>query len=265
MQPYDLRKKNFSGISFPCTPFKKDLFTRPGWPAKKSALAAETPDLRDCRPGGHRRNPCAVAAGTLRRDGNHRPGSERRVPVLTGVGVNTPIAIELARHAAAAGVSGILHFPAVLSDERRRRNRCLLQKTIADATPLGVIITVAIGFNPRVAGEKLARAIPNLIGLKDGQAGHAAISDDSPAPGDRRIGIGGAGDGRCAGLLHDWNSVPTLRVSPTSRPTLHPPHELASAGYSEELTKLMNELVIPLYELRENERLRGLRDESMMT
>jgi 5-dehydro-4-deoxyglucarate dehydratase len=27
-------------------------------------------------------------------------------------------------------------------------------------------------------------------------------------------------------------------------------HELASAGYSDELTKLMNELVIPLYELR---------------
>ena len=27
-------------------------------------------------------------------------------------------------------------------------------------------------------------------------------------------------------------------------------HELATAGYSEELTRLMNELVVPLYELR---------------
>ena len=68
--------------------------------------------------------------------------------------------------------------------------------------------------------------------------------------GDRLHWIGGAGDDAVPayytmGIRMFTSSI--ANVAPRLSLRLH---ELASAGYSDELTKLMNDLVIPLYELR---------------
>jgi 5-dehydro-4-deoxyglucarate dehydratase len=173
-----------------------------------------------------------------------------RVPVMTGVGFNVPIAVELAKNAAAAGVSGILIFPPYypsMDDE----GIVAYYKAIADATPLGVLIYSRDWFSPGPAlVEKLARAIPNLIAWKDGQADIRRYQMIRQRVGDRLHWIGGAGDDAvpayyCMGIRTFTSSI--ANVAPKLSLRLH---ELASAGYSDELTKLMNELVIPLYELR---------------
>jgi len=61
-----------------------------------------------------------------------------KVPVLAGTGSNPPIAAELARKAADAGVQGILAFPPYypsMEDE----GIVAYYKSIAEATPLGML------------------------------------------------------------------------------------------------------------------------------
>jgi len=80
--------------------------------------------------------------------------------------------------------------------------------------------------------------------------------------GDRLHWIGGAGDDAVPAYYTIGIRTYTSSIANVAPKLSIRLHELASAGLLEELTKLMNELVIPLYELRENERLRGLRDEN---
>ena len=100
-------------ISFPCTPFKKDLSLDLDGLRKNlrsllqhpicavSRATAGTGELHcTYSPAEH----LAVVKATVEEVGG-------RVPVLTGVGFNVAIAVELAKNAAAAGVSGILIFP----------------------------------------------------------------------------------------------------------------------------------------------------------
>ena len=70
-----------------------------------------------------------------------------RVPVLAGTGFNPPIAVELARQAAAAGVSGILAFPPYYTSQDDE-GITAYYRAIADATPLGLLIYSRDWFNP---------------------------------------------------------------------------------------------------------------------
>jgi 5-dehydro-4-deoxyglucarate dehydratase len=124
-------------------------------------------------------------------------------------------------------------------------------KAIADATPLGVLIYSRDWFNPGPAlVEKLARAIPNLIAWKDGQADMRRYQMIRERVGDRLHWIGGAGDDAVPAYYSIGIRTFTSSIANVAPKLSLRLHELASAGYSDELTKLMNELVIPLYELR---------------
>lgn len=250
MQPAELRKKLSGVISFPCTPFKKDLSLDLDGLRKNLRSLLQHPLCAVVAPAGTGELHClspqehlAVVKATVEE-------AKGRVPILTGVGFNVPIAVELAKNAAAAGVSGILIFPPYypsMDDE----GIVAYYKAIADSTPLGVLIYSRDWFNPGPAlVERLARAIPNLIAWKDGQADIRRYQMIRQRVGDRLHWIGGAGDDAVPayytiGIRTFTSSI--ANVAPKLSIRLH---ELASAGYSEELTKLMNELVIPLYELR---------------
>src|SRR5882762_11226564 len=103
MQPGQLRQNLQGVISFPCTPFKKDLSLdldglrhnlRSLLKHDVSAIVAPagTGEIHSLSPAEH----LAVVKTTV----EEVNGS---VPVLTGTGFNPPIAAELARQAAAAG------------------------------------------------------------------------------------------------------------------------------------------------------------------
>src|SRR5579871_1075674 len=250
MQPAELRKKLQGVISFPCTPFKQDLsLDLDGLRhnlrvlLKQSICAivapAGTGEIHSLSPVEH----LAVAKTAVEE-------AKGRVPVLTGVGINPPLAVEMARQAAAAGVSGILAFPPYYPNPDEE-GIIAYYKAIADATPLGLLIYSRDWFNPSPAlVEKLAQAIPNLIAWKDGQADMRRYQMIRERVGDRLHWIGGAG----------YDAVPAyytigIRTFTSSIANVAPKlslrlHELASAGHSSELTKLMNELVVPLYTLR---------------
>jgi 5-dehydro-4-deoxyglucarate dehydratase len=250
MQPSELRKKLQGVISFPCTPFKKDLsLDLKGLQKNLRSLLkhricavvapAGTGELHSLSPKEH----FAVLETTLEEVNG-------KMPVLTGVGMNPPIAAEIARHASVAGASGILAFPPYYpsSDDE---GIVAYYKSIADATPLGMLIYSRDWFNPGPAlVEKLAQTIPNLIAWKDGQADMRRYQMIRQRVGDRLHWIGGAGDDAVPAYYSIGIRTFTSSIANVAPKLSLKLHELASAGYSDELDKLMNELVVPLYELR---------------
>jgi 5-dehydro-4-deoxyglucarate dehydratase len=98
--------------------------------------------------------------------------------------------------------------------------------------------------------EQLAQQIPNLIAWKDGQADVRRYQMIRQRVGDRLHWIGGAGDDMVPGYYSIGIRTYTSSIANVAPKLSLRLHELASAGHSDELTQLMNELVIPLYALR---------------
>jgi len=249
MQPNDLRGRLQGVISFPVTPFKADLSldleglrknlrSLLKHPVCGVVAPAGTGELYSLSPAEH----LAVVKTTVAEvDG--------RVPVLAGTGFNPPIAAELARQAAAAGANGILAFPPYYPSPDDDGVVAYYQG-IAAATPLGLLIYTRDWFHPGPGlAERLAR-IPTLVGWKDGQADLRRCQMIRQRLGDRFHWIGGAGDDMVPGYYSIGIRTYTSSIANVAPRLSLRLHELASAGHSEELTKLMDELVIPLYALR---------------
>jgi 5-dehydro-4-deoxyglucarate dehydratase len=249
VKPNELRTRLQGVIGFPITPFKPDLtLNLDGFRSNVRAMLAHplcaivapagTGELYSLSPAEHL---VVVSAAVEEVKG--------RAPVLAGTGFNPPIAAELARQAASAGASGILAFPPYYPSPDED-GLVAYYKGIAEATPLGMLIYTRDWFNPGPAlVERLAR-IPNLIAWKDGQADIRRYQMIRDRLGDRLHWIGGAGDD----MVPAYYSI-GIRTYTSSIANIAPRlslrlHELASAGQSEELTSLMQELVIPLYVLR---------------
>jgi 5-dehydro-4-deoxyglucarate dehydratase len=250
MQPAELRKKLQGVISFPVTPFKKDLSLDLDGLRKNLHSLLKHPICAVVAPAGtgeiHSLSPAehlAVVKTTIEE-------VKGLVPVLTGTGFNPPIAAELAKQAASAGVSGILAFPPYYPSPDEE-GIVAYYKGIAEATPLGLIIYSRDWFTPSPSlVEKLAQAIPNLIAWKDGQGDIHRYQMIRQHIGDRLHWIGGAGDDMVPGYYSMGIRTYTSSIANVAPKLSLRLHELASNGYSAELTNLMNELVVPLYALR---------------
>jgi 5-dehydro-4-deoxyglucarate dehydratase len=250
MQPNELRRKLEGVISFPCTPFKKDLSLDLDGLRKNLRSLLKHPICAVVAPAGTGELHCLSPAEHLAVVKATVEEVKGRVPVLTGVGFNPPIAAEAAKQAAAAGVSGILAFPSYYPNPDEE-GIVAYYKAIADATPLGILIYSRDWFNPSPAlVEKLAQAIPNLIAWKDGQADMRRYQMIRQCVGDRLHWIGGAGDDAVPAYYSIGIRTYTSSIANVAPKLSLRLHELASAGYSDELTKLMNELIVPLYALR---------------
>lgn len=250
MQPNELRRKLHGVIAFPCTPYKRDLSLDLEGLRRNLRALLKHPIAAVVAPAGTGEIHClspeehlAVVKATVEEVAD-------RVPVLTGAGINPSIAAEVARKSAAAGVSGILAFPPYYPSQEDE-GIIAYYKGIADVTPLGLLIYSRDWFNPSPAlVEKLAQQIPNLIAWKDGQGDVRRYQMIRQRVGDRLLWIGGAGDDLvpayyAMGIRTFTSSI--ANVAPELSLRLH---ALASAGHSEELARLMDELVIPLYALR---------------
>jgi 5-dehydro-4-deoxyglucarate dehydratase len=249
MQPNELRQRLNGVISFPVTPFKADLsLDLDGLRTNLHALlrhpvcavvaAAGTGELYSLSVAEHH----AVVQTTIE-------AVNGRVPVLAATGFNPPIAAELARQAAAAGVQGILAFPPYYpgpDDE----GLIAYYRGIGETTSLGLLIYSRDWFHPTPAlVEQLAR-IPNLIAWKDGQGDLRRYQMIRQRVGDRLHWIGGAGDDLVPGYYSLGIRTYTSSVANVAPRLSLRLHELASSGNSKELTALMEELVIPLYVFR---------------
>lgn len=250
MQPNELRKKLGGVISFPCTPFKKDLSLDLDGLRKNLRLLLRHSVCAIVAPAGTGEIHCLSPAEHLAVVKTTVEEVNGKVPVLTGTGFNPPIAAEMARHAAAAGVSGILAFPPYYPSQDDE-GIVAYYRGIAEATPLGMLIYSRDWFAPSAAlVEKLAQNIPNLIAWKDGQADIRRYQMIRQHVGDRLHWIGGAGDDMVPAYYAMGVRTYTSSIANVAPKLSLRLHDLASAGHSTELAKLMDDLVIPLYALR---------------
>src|SRR5947209_3351621 len=249
MRPTELRQALQGVISFPVTPFNADLsLDLPGLRKNLRALLkhpicavvapAGTGELYSLTPAEH----LAVVTTTVEE-------AQGRVPVLAGAGFNPALAAELARQASAAGADGILAFPPYYASPD---DDGLVEyyRGIAEATMLGMLIYSRDWFHPVPALVERLAGIPNLIGWKDGQADLRRYQLIRQRLGDRLHWIGGAGDDMVPGYYAMGIRTYTSSIANVAPRLSLRLHELASAGHSDELTKLMNELIVPLYALR---------------
>src|SRR5689334_6919376 len=193
MQANELRQRLQGVISFPVTPFKPDL-------------SLDLEGLRRNLRSLLKHPVCAVVAPAGTGELYSLSVSEHvavvktvveevkgRVPVLAGTGFNPPIAAELARHAATAGVDGILAFPPYYPSPDDD-GVVAYYRGIAEATTLGFLIYTRDWFNPAPELVERLAQIPNLIAWKDGQADLRRYQMIRQRLGDRLHWIGGAGD-----------------------------------------------------------------------
>jgi 5-dehydro-4-deoxyglucarate dehydratase len=250
MKPEELRSRFGGVISFPVTPFKADL-------------SLDVDGLRKNLKANARFPFCAVVAGggtgelySLDVEEQRKVVEETvaafggKAPVLAGVGGSLPIAIAMAKQAAAAGADGILALPPYYP-EGPDDGTIEYYKAIGQATGLGLLIYSRDWFKPGPElVAKLAAAIPTLVAWKDGQGDLRRYQMIRQRVGDRLYWIGGAGDDMVPGYYSIGIRTYTSSIA-TVAPTLSLAlDKAAAAGDSTTLLKLMNDYVTPIYAFR---------------
>ena len=249
MQANELRQRLQGVISFPVTPFKGDLSLDLDGLRRNLRSLLKHPVCAVVAPAGTGELYSLSVSEHLAVVKTVVEEVKGRVPVLAGTGFNPPIAAELARHAATAGVDGILVFPPYYPSPDDD-GVVAYYRGIAEATTLGFLIYTRDWFNPTPGLVERLAQIPNLIAWKDGQADLRRYQMIRQRIGDRLHWIGGAGDDMVPGYYSIGIRTYTSSIANVAPKLSLRLHELASAGHSTELTRLMNELVIPLYALR---------------
>jgi 5-dehydro-4-deoxyglucarate dehydratase len=249
MQANELRQRLQGVISFPVTPFKPDLSLDLEGLRKNLRSLLKHPVCAVVAPAGTGELYSLSVSEHLAVVKTVIEEVKGRVPVLAGTGFNPPIAAELARQAATAGVNGILAFPPYYPSPDDE-GVVPYYRGIAEATTLGFLIYTRDWFNPSPALVERLAQIPNLIAWKDGQADLRRYQMIRQRLGDRLHWIGGAGDDMVPGYYSIGIRTYTSSIANVAPKLSLRLHELAVAGHSAELTTLMNELVIPLYALR---------------
>lgn len=249
MEPQELRSRFRGVIAFPVTPFNRDLtLDLEGlqnnlerlleYPICAVIAAGGTGEVYSLTPAEH----FQVVQATLE-------VARSRVPVLTAVGFNQQLAVEMAEQSAAAGVDGILAFPPYYPNADNEGMR-QYYSAIAAATPLGMLIYARdwTNFGPSMV-EQLTD-IPNLVAWKDGLGDIRRYQMIINRVGDRLHWIGGAGDD----LAPAYYSL-GIRTYTSSLANFAPRlsleiHETASENATERLNHLMSEYVVPHYAFR---------------
>ncbi|WP_394792809.1 dihydrodipicolinate synthase family protein [Armatimonas sp.] len=248
--PDTLRAQLSGVIAFPVTPFHDDLSLnldglRHNLQALKDApicavvAAAGTGEFHTLSPDELRQ----VIAVTVEELGGY-------VPVLAATGINTALGVQLAQQAQAAGVDGLLLFPAYYPTADDDALLAYYQ-TLAAATPLGVLIYSRDSFNPSPGlVQRLADTIPNLIALKDGQGDTRRLQQIMHQVGERLHWIGGAGDDAVPGYYSLGIRTYTSSIANLSPQISRQLHDTAAEGDQGALAALMQRYVLPLYAFR---------------
>jgi 5-dehydro-4-deoxyglucarate dehydratase len=250
MKAEEVRTKLRGVIAFPVTPFQSDFsLDIPGLRRNLQSLlrhpivaivaAGGTGEMYSLTPAEH----LAVTQATVEE-------VQGKVPVISGAGVNLPLAVELARQSAQLGGDAILAFPPYYpnADEEGLAE---YYAAIGAATSLPLLVYSRDWFNPTPTWvEKLAARVPTLTAWKDGQGDIRRCQQIMGRVGDRLHWIGGAGDD----CVPSYYSI-GIRAYTSSIANLAPTlslqlHETACAGDRTKLDQLMKRYVIPLYALR---------------
>ncbi len=254
MDPQELRNQLKGVIGFPVTPLQKDLSLdleglrrnvrfQLQHPLSALVAAGGTGEVYSLTPAEHK----AVVEATVAETAG-------RVPVIAGVGFGTQLAIELATQSEMAGASGILILPPYYVNAHDD-GLFGYYSSIAAATKLGCLIYSRDWVNLSSGMvERLAKGIPNLVALKDGQGDIRNLQRIKTRVGDRLEWIGGIGDDLVPGYYALGIRCYTSSISNIAPRLSLQLHDRATALDSASLTRLMNNYVIPLYNIRNRKR-----------
>ena len=246
----ELRKKLHGVIAFPVTPFAPDLSLDLAGLRRNLQLLLRHPiaavvstggtgEMYSLSPAEHR----SVVQATVEEVNG-------RVPVISGVGFNLPIGVQLAQHSADLGADAILALPPYYPNADEE-GLAAYYAAMGKATPLPLLVYSRDWVNPSPAWvEKLAAAVPTLTAWKDGQGDIRRYQQIIHRVGDRLHWIGGVGDDCVPGYYSIGIRVYTSSIATVAPKLSVKLHEAASAGDSAELDCLMKKYVIPLYALR---------------
>lgn len=177
-----------------------------------------------------------------------------RVPVLAGTGFNPPLGAELARQAATAGADGLLLFPPYYT-RADPEGLADYYAALASATPLGAVVYSRDWVDPSSDWvERLAARLPSLVAWKDGSGDTRRYQQLVQRVGERLTWIGGAGDDQVPGYYAMGIRAYTSSIANVAPRLSLRLHEVAASGEAAELASLMEEYVLPLYELRSRRR-----------
>jgi 5-dehydro-4-deoxyglucarate dehydratase len=254
MDPTALRNKLAGCVGFPVTPFHADLSLDLEGLRRNVRFLVKHPFCALVAAGGageyysltsdeHRR----VTEATIEETGG-------KMPVLAGVGIHPHLAIEQAKAAQGAGAAGLLVFPPYYTNAP---DDGLIEyySMIAAATPLGCLIYSRDWVNLSSAVvDRLAHKIPNLVGLKDGQADLRQLQRIMNRLGDRLLWIGGTGDDMVPGYYALGIRCYTSSISNIAPRLSLQLHDRAAALDSPAVQRLMTNYVMPLYNMRARKR-----------
>lgn len=237
-------------IAFPVTPFLADL-------------SLDVPGLRRNLDGLMKHHLAAVvAAGGTGELYSLTPAEQlevvrttveavsRRAPVIAGVGINTPLAVQMARQSSEAGADAILALPPYYpgADDEGLAE---YYAAIGAATPLPLLVYSRDWVNPSPAWvEKLVARVPTLTAWKEGQGDIRRYQQIMHRLGKRLHWIGGAGDDCVPGYYSIGIRAYTSSIATVAPKLSIELHETAAAGDADHLQRLMDHYVIPLYALR---------------
>jgi 5-dehydro-4-deoxyglucarate dehydratase len=177
-------------LSFPVTPFGADgAFSRgvyedhvgwlSGYPAATLFAAGGTGEFFSLKPS---EIPEIVSAAKA---------ASGEVPIVSGCGYGTEIAVEIAQAAEKAGADGILLIPHYLIDAPQDGLYAHV-KRVCDSVGIGVMVYNRD--NSILQPDTLARlcdVCPNLIGFKDGSGDIGLVRQVTAKMGDRLMYLGG--------------------------------------------------------------------------
>jgi 5-dehydro-4-deoxyglucarate dehydratase len=250
MQPDVLCGRLRGAIAFPVTPFRPDLTLDAGGLRRNLDGLLKHPIAAVVAAGGTGELYSLMPAEQLEVVRTTVEVVKARAPVIAGVGINAPLAVEMARQSAEAGADAILALPPYYPGAD---DEGLIEyyAAIGAATELPLLVYSRDWVNPAPAWvERLLARVPRLTAWKDGQGDVRRYQMIMHRLGPRLHWIGGAGDDCVPGYYSLGIRAYTSSIATVAPRLSIELHETAAAGEAEHLKRLMDHYVIPLYALR---------------
>ncbi|SFP40264.1 5-dehydro-4-deoxyglucarate dehydratase [Tranquillimonas alkanivorans] len=191
MDPQEIKAALGAGLlSFPVTPFGADGAFNPDVYRKHVGWLSEFPATALFAAGGTGEF-FSLAPAEIPEIVRTAKEASGDVPIVSGCGYGTPMAVEIAKSAEAAGADGILLLPHYLIDAPQDGLYAHV-KAVCDSVAIGVMV-----YNRDNAIlqadtlEKLCEACPNLVGFKDGSGDIGLVRQITARMGDRLTYLGG--------------------------------------------------------------------------
>lgn len=256
--------QKFTGVfGFPVTPFKKDLSLDLDGLGKNVDEMTKFPFCAIVAAGGTGEIYSMSVAENIEVVKRSVEATAGRMPVVAGVGYNTPMGVEMAKGMEKAGAQALLIMPPYYTNAPFE-GLVSYYSAISAATGLEVSLYSRdwAAFTPDQVA-RLAERIPNLTFWKDGQGDARKYQRIMSVVGNRLCWIGGIGDDCVSAYFAVGVQSYTSSISSVAPKLSLAMAEAGMKGDFATLDQLVRKYVHPLYALRD--RMKGYEVSVMKT